>query len=343
VTAYEDVGKADYGFLAGCESVKHLVLSGAFHDDGFWQFLPEMKSLERVVIEAGSKLHGEGIPNLSQSNFSNMGIKGVTTDCELRNVAELFTAGKLKELIVHHVRFNLTGNVPQIGPTSLTSLRLQLTIGTDQLIPILAQVKTLETVVFWNCRLTGETLDQLAAVPIQQIEFDMVPLTAAGLENLSKFSSLKNLVVRRSVEPNSEWVNSWADSPLSSSLETLVLSPHGAGDELIDDLNTFSDLKSLTITKGDISGPGILKLADHPTLEQLNIGGGFPRELIFDFRKKVNDRGAKIPQIEIEGRAASRRFSPYLTLPTSPGKKSGLRRWEPAGSSPRGPGVPPRP
>jgi len=318
VTASPEPDTIDYEFLAGCANVEHLDLEGEFHNDGFWQYLPEMRSLTRLDIAEAENVCGEGIPDLSRSNLEVLEIYGTPHSgppmlrdltstprrhiepCEFHDFPSLLTAPRLRELTIKWIAVDNTAPGLIGSAPALEVLHLESAKATDRILPTLSQCTSLRVLYLDNNQLTGESLDLLASLPLAILVLDRNPLGEAAFRHLSQFDTLKDLHLSL-VDVQPQWLACWKDSPLSRSLEVLTLKYDG-GDEVIDLLMSFPKLEELTIYPGDQypadqAEAAILKLADHPTLKSLTVPTRASPELIKQFRKKVKEQGRTYPEI----------------------------------------------
>jgi hypothetical protein len=298
VNADAEVHKTDYEFLAGCQSVERLILTGGFHDDGFWQYLPEMKSLTSLEVTYGPRVRGDGIPDLSESNLVSITMSHNAGQREFHNFASLLTAPHLRVLIVRETAVDAAASDRLTRPPALEQLDLTATNVTDSILPTLSQCTSMRVLDLSINQITGESLDLLASLPLEALYLDVNPLGEEAFRDLSEFATLKKLHLGNTrLKPT--WLVHWEDSPLASHLTTLSLSgsPRGDGDVIVDVLMSFPKLAHLEINRNNISDDAILKLADHPSLRRLKFNGEVPGKLLKRFRTRVRKQGKIHPQI----------------------------------------------
>jgi hypothetical protein len=218
----------------------------------------------------------------------------------------------MKDLNMQNMSLIESDRVKYATPPALEKLYLASTIAEDGILTAVSEAKSLQELTLINCHLSGDALDLLASLPLVNLTLDYNPLSADACRGLSGFKALKNLSMK-DTGIKSEWIECWAGSPLSSSLEALNLSGSGlyrsAGfnplipvgndldDRAIDVLLTFPKLKRLRIYQRSYSNEAILKLVDHPTLQRLNVDGKESSVLFEQFRKKMQEQGEIYPEI----------------------------------------------
>lgn len=312
VIADEQLEKTDYAFLAGCQSVESLYLSGDFHDDGFWEFLPEMNSLTEFDLRAGSNMRGQGIPDLSTSKILSIGIQGDGGTSGFHGFNKLLTAPAMKEITMLGMSLVESDPVKYASPPALESLCLCGGACPDGILTVVSEAKSLYELKLISCQLSGDSLDQLKSLPLERLILDENLLSADSCRDLSELKTLKVLSVKNT-GIKSDWIKCWVSSPFSYSLTELYFAGRGEyvtptfgirdtttnnlDDSAIDVLMEFSNLKELTIYQRDYSNDAILKLAGHPTLKRLNIEGKVSNWLIEQFGEKVKQQGKVYPEI----------------------------------------------
>jgi len=298
VTADREVKTPDYDFLAGCQSVERLVLTGGFHDDGFWKYLPDMKSLTSLEVTYGAQVRGDDIPDLSRSKLESITLSFDAGKRKFHNFELLLTAPRLRVLIVKKMVVDDSASGRFDSAPALEVLYLESANVTDRILPAVSRCQSLRVLNLSFNRITGESLDLLAPLPLEALYLRADPLTQDACRNLSEFATLQKLSLGSpGLQP--AWLAAWVDSPLASNLSELSLSRTAAedADVIVEVLMSFPKLAFLDINRNHISDDALLKLADHPSLKRLNVKGIMSAELVELFRERVNEQGKTFPEI----------------------------------------------